>query len=440
MSKNILFVSSIKTHFLEFKRYYTYSYPNIKNEYKLILLFNFYYNSVSDDIEFCKNNNITYLINFKNIQSLENNENTNDISINNNFIFTFLRIIKWLLYYKILLKRINKVYKTNKIKLLVICEDNISYGLNLYVTAAKNNNIQTLIFPFTIPNSIEFLEQIKNIDTFKFYRNNILHKIIKRHYSNWITSFQSNNYFKAPIWQILSLELLNIAPKSPWISFNEDLTTVAVESDFMMKHYIKYGISKERLVLTGSLIDDKMFEVLNYNLKNDNISRLTILCAFPPPQLHHNSGYKSYDELVNDLINSFKPLLSGHNVVFKMHPRVERKTIDLLLDSGFNVSNRETFELIASCDIYIAFISATIRWALNLNIPIINFDIYNYNYNDFQSIDNVHNVFDITQFRYKLNELINVHNINNKNCDIIMDGNSCLRINNLILKLINASN
>lgn len=438
MSNNILFVSSIKTHFLEFKRYYSYSFKNLKKEYELLVIFNFFYNGVENDIDFCKNNKLKYYITFKNTFSPVSVEIQNEKTINQNILFSTLRTIKWSLYYKFEFRRIKKFILKNEISLLIICEDSIPYGLNIFSAAAKNLKIQTLIFPFTIPNSLEFLEQIKNIDIYKYNGKLIQHRILKYYFSKWLIFFENQYFFRAPIWQILALELLKLAPNTPWINYNEDLTTIAVESDFMYKHYINYGISMEKLVLTGSLVDDKMYEIVKYqNESKSKNSKLIILCAFPPPQIHYNSKYNTYEDLVNELIESFKPLLSEHEIIFKMHPRVDNSTIELLTNNGFIISDKETFELIAYCDIYIAFISATIRWALNLNIPILNFDIYNYNYNDFLNIDNVHNVYDIKQFRNKLNDIIINKIIKDKFLNVILDGNSTNRINNLITSLTN---
>lgn len=439
MSNKILFVSSIKTHFLEFKRYYSYSFKNLKKEYELLVIFNFFYIGVEDDIEFCKKNKLNYYITFKYTFSPGSLEIQNKKTINQNIFFTTLRTIKWILYYKYEFSRVKKFILKNEISLLIICEDSIPYGLNIFSSAAKNLNIKTLIFPFTIPNSLEFLEQIKNIDIYKYHGKLIHHRILKKYFLEWLILFENEYYFRAPIWQILALELLKIAPQTPWINYNEYLTTIAVENDFMYKHYINYGISKERLVLTGSLVDDKMFEIVKYNndTKSEN-SKLKIVCAFPPPQIHYNSNYNTYVDLVKDLIESFKPLLNEHEIIFKMHPRVDKNTIELLKNNGFIISDKETFEIIAECNVYIAFISATIRWALNLNIPILNFDIYNYNYNDFLNIDNVHNVYNIEQFRNKLNDIITNRKINDKLLNFILDGNSTYRINNLITNLTNA--
>jgi hypothetical protein len=439
MKKNILFISSIKTHFLEFKRYFNYSYSDVSNNFRFIILFNFYYEDVNEDIEFCKINKIIYLSTFKHIYKIIDNGNQQELQHKSNNLYTLLRMCKWLFLNIKNIIQTKKLFHNYKINLLVVCEDNISYGLNIYTKVANKLNINTIIFPFTLPNPIEFLEQIKSIHFYKYDNKNILHRLLKFKYSNWLLNYNSITYLRAPIWQILALEILNYAPKTPWISNNEEKMTVAVESEFMMKYYLNYGINKSNLILTGSLIDDRMYEILLSKVKNRSKFKLNILCAFPPPQLHHNSKYSSYRELVIELLESFKPLASEHDVVFKMHPRVDIETIEFIKKSGYNVVATETFELIAQCDIYVAFISATIRWAINLNIPIINFDIYNYNYNDFENLHNVKNISNIIDFRNELYKLIEACNYDSNRSlnNIYLDGSSSFRINNLIQTTIN---
>jgi glycosyltransferase involved in cell wall biosynthesis len=43
-----------------------------------------------------------------------------------------------------------------------------------------------------------------------------------------------------------------------------------------------------------------------------------------------------------------------------------------------------TEQLVPLADVYVASISATIRWALALGIPVINYDCYRYRYDDYQ--------------------------------------------------------
>ena len=57
----------------------------------------------------------------------------------------------------------------------------------------------------------------------------------------------------------------------------------------------------------------------------------------------------------------------------------------------------DTAHLVAISDILLAFASATIRWGLSCKIPIINYDVFNYCYDDFIHESGVKNINSLEQ-------------------------------------------
>jgi hypothetical protein len=53
------------------------------------------------------------------------------------------------------------------------------------------------------------------------------------------------------------------------------------------------------------------------------------------------------------------------------------------------IAPRRTSELVPLCDLYVASVSSTIRWAIACGKPVINYDVYRYRYTDFMNIDAV---------------------------------------------------
>ncbi len=60
---------------------------------------------------------------------------------------------------------------------------------------------------------------------------------------------------------------------------------------------------------------------------------------------------------------------------------------------------------IGLCDLYVASISATIRWAIASGIPVINYDIYKFNYQDYIGVQGVMTVFNFNDFSSALHML-----------------------------------
>ena len=53
------------------------------------------------------------------------------------------------------------------------------------------------------------------------------------------------------------------------------------------------------------------------------------------------------------------------------------------------IAARKTSELVPLCDLYVASVSSTIRWAIACGKPVVNYDVYRYRYTDFISLDGV---------------------------------------------------
>jgi hypothetical protein len=53
------------------------------------------------------------------------------------------------------------------------------------------------------------------------------------------------------------------------------------------------------------------------------------------------------------------------------------------------VASRNTAELMPLCDIYVASVSSTIRWAIACGRPVVNYDVYRYRYTDFTKVEGV---------------------------------------------------
>jgi len=77
-----------------------------------------------------------------------------------------------------------------------------------------------------------------------------------------------------------------------------------------------------------------------------------------------------------------------------------------LIAAGFPISDALTEEVVPLADIYIASISATIRWALACGIPVANYDCYRYRYDDYDSAAAVETFYDWDTFTEFLRRLV----------------------------------
>jgi hypothetical protein len=77
-----------------------------------------------------------------------------------------------------------------------------------------------------------------------------------------------------------------------------------------------------------------------------------------------------------------------HRVIC-LHPSVSYDEFRHLEQAGVRIARRPTAELIPLCDLYVASVSSTIRWAIACGVPVVNYDVYRYRYTDFLAVPGV---------------------------------------------------
>jgi hypothetical protein len=121
--------------------------------------------------------------------------------------------------------------------------------------------------------------------------------------------------------------------------------------------------------------------------------RPLILTALPPDFLDQPGGrpecdFRGYERLVDFWLNTCCSI-PGHNVMVALHPSVAPADAVKFERYGARVAPLNTAELIPLCDVFVASISSTIRWAIACGKPVINYDVYRYRYTDFVGIEGV---------------------------------------------------
>jgi hypothetical protein len=163
-------------------------------------------------------------------------------------------------------------------------------------------------------------------------------------------------------------------------------------------------------VTTGSMTDDVMTMAMAEAPRRRralaerhglSVERPLLLCALPPDQNTYNRPsceFANFDDLVGfwgDRLAEIK----DWNVVVRPHPKTASERVDLLRRKGLAVSYDDTASLVPLCDLYIAAVSATIRWAITCGKPVINYDVYQYGYEDYRGVRGVQLVNLRTEFR-----------------------------------------
>jgi hypothetical protein len=138
-------------------------------------------------------------------------------------------------------------------------------------------------------------------------------------------------------------------------------------------------------------------------------NRGLLVVAFPPNQFGAPSKigfeYASFADLVDGWLRALSPLAGQINIVLRAHPRLSPDELAPFERIGCRIFTGRTEELVPLADVFVASISATMRWALALGIPVINYDCYRYRYDDYRGAQGMILVEDQRTFASALQQI-----------------------------------
>jgi hypothetical protein len=366
------------------------------------------YPSVFSDIEECKSNNIEYIswvadapvklpagsyIN----QSLKN-------------LFYRLSILKiWNEIYRIIVirKKFQQLLLLNKINLTVMGGDIVGHDMAHYINVSHTLGISSVLVPQWFAGPREPAETISHLSEYRAGVNlNGLFVLVKH---RWKFKHGNSTLIRLPAWRILILSFFGVSPPNPWVLHSGYSDAILVESEAAKSYAINLGIPKSKLIVVGSMSHDILYQCLE-NLKNSDTSLgRSALCALPPNMFYdlnpaRRNQFTSYEELVKFWIERIRTAF-GSNFLVCIHPSSGEEVVELLKKFNAPYSIEKTVNLIPHFDVYIASISATIQWALACGIPVINYDVYGYNYPDYENLDGVLTVVSKEGFVSALGEI-----------------------------------
>ncbi len=85
---------------------------------------------------------------------------------------------------------------------------------------------------------------------------------------------------------------------------------------------------------------------------------------------------------------SLQPLAEHYHFVARRHPNYPDFG-PLLERFSFRSTMLPTASLVPLADLFVAFASATIRWAIACGVPTVNYDVFHYGYGDFAAAKGV---------------------------------------------------
>jgi UDP-N-acetylglucosamine 2-epimerase len=164
---------------------------------------------------------------------------------------------------------------------------------------------------------------------------------------------------------------------------------VLCESEWVKDFAISLGLNSSNLFVTGSIAHDEMFEVLE---KRKNAQKSVIVVAIPPDMFpssrYKNLEFTDFIEMLDFLAKSVTKS-TNMRVVASPHPSLNGDHIDYLKRMGFEIAENGVHVELCNASFFIASISATIQWAMAITVPVINYDLYRFDYPDYLGVSGV---------------------------------------------------
>lgn len=294
---------------------------------------------------------------------------------------------------------------------LIFPEENTLVNTAAFTRSAGQRRIPTVVFPYTLANQTEFAESMYATSFLQIRGFNLL---IALFFPRWVITYRQRRLLLMPWSRILATTWYRLTPPNPWMLNHGFATMIAVESDFFRDYLVDGGIPRTAIVVTGSPETDALAEGQQHRLERLsalqrelqlNPHKSILLCALPPPWFPRaEAEFSSFSELISAWM---KVLASQQkfSVVVQLHPRLLYDDYAYIEQFGVKLTRRDVTELIPLADLFVASISATIRWAIACGLPVINYDVYQWKFTDYDRTPGVIKVNSLPDFTTQIQRL-----------------------------------
>lgn len=296
--------------------------------------------------------------------------------------------------------------RSRLIDAVILPEDIVGNTWPMAIAAAHRRGIPALVLPYTLANREEAVQSLKGEEAYQSRNNELASMLFPR----WRYQEGEIDIVRLPSAHIFAHEELGVTPPDPWTMNSGFADKILVDSEASLDYFAAAGIPRGQMVVVGSVSQDRMFEIRQQ--RSQHLDRLRnalsldgerplLLISGCPNQLSAavpSCEFQNMQQLAEFVGRTVAPLAGQYDLVVRPHPNFPEFGT-LLAPFGIRTTDAPTASLVPLADLFIAFASATIRWAIACGVPTINYDVFNYGYGDFNSATGVVTVASAADFR-----------------------------------------
>lgn len=298
-----------------------------------------------------------------------------------------------------------KLIQRRALDAVLIPEDIVGSTWPVAVAAAHHCHIPALVLPYTLANREEAVQSLKNEEAFQTRTN----QIAADSFPAWRYRNGEIDIVRLPSAHIFAHQELGIAPPDPWMMNSGYADRILVDSAASLEYFAAGDIPRERMVIVGSVSQDRMFSLQRH--KQQHLEQLRselglsgdkplLLISGCPNQLAAVvpfCEFQTMEQLAGFIGRTVEVLANDYHLVVRPHPNYVEFGA-MLERYGVRSTMTATASLVPLADLFIAFASATIRWAIACGVASINYDVFHYGYGDFAAAKGVVSVQASTDF------------------------------------------
>lgn len=314
-------------------------------------------------------------------------------------------------------RRFSFILKERKISLVVTSQNSTGFDLPVYLNTCRQLNINSLMIPFVVRDFNSYRNIISNIP--RSSPSYLLNNVFSFALSRWTIINDNKVYLVLPAERILAFIFKKVKVHKPISLYSVVVDRILVENNYAKEIIVQETGDSKNIKVTGSIFDDLIFnlsknknELYKVFCEKNSLSfdKPLILIALPPfiKTTKTDERFFDYDELIDKYLPTSLDR-NAFNVLVSLHPRIHKfynnDFIDFVRTENEILITKKPVEWdLPLCDLFISTFSSTIKTAAQLNIPVINYDIFRFKYSIFDHLSNITYAFTEEEFTSEVNK------------------------------------
>jgi hypothetical protein len=317
------------------------------------------------------------------------------------------RVISEVKLLRTIQENFTKVVKEYHPNALIVPTCSVGYNFPVYAAQSHKLNLPTICLPFAISDKDAAQKAISFSP--KSAPDYLLNRYLRSIFAKWYLSTPQGFCPILPAEMLVAYKLAGIDVTFPLSFYGTRVDRLLLENEYMLHHARAQSFDAGRVEVTGSVFDDELaavrreretlYKQLCMRFAWD-ATRPLVCIALPPFVREKENDERFFDFKL--LVEKFLPMACDFkrvNLLVSLHPRISRDLICTFQCPANVILLHEPVEkFIPFCDIFVSTYSSTIRTAVGMGIPVINYDILDFDYELFRDLKGVVHVSE--EFEY----------------------------------------